>query len=275
MNKKGIDVSKWQGKINWEEMKNEIDFAIIRVGWGQNNIDSQAKRNCSECNRLGIPIGVYWFSYAYTSAMSKKEAEYCHKFIKNYKIDLPVAFDFEGDSRNYALSKGVNVNKTLASSIFLSFADTIKSYGYDVMNYTNLDYIKNYFNEDTLKHPLWIADWTGEMSYKGNGTVSFWQTTSHKIINNIRYDYNEWLEGTEQVILKDKYIEISLPILKKGSFGHHVFILQLILQYHGLYKGIIDSDFTDEVELSVKNYQTMNLLKVDGFVGKQTWSELL
>ena len=59
---KGIDVSKWQGEINWNLAKHDIDFAILRAGYGQNNIDEQFIRNANECTRLNIPFGVYWFS---------------------------------------------------------------------------------------------------------------------------------------------------------------------------------------------------------------------
>ena len=56
--KNGIDVSEWQGHIDWEKVKPHIDFAVIRLGYGQNTLDSEARRNISECNRLGIPYGV-------------------------------------------------------------------------------------------------------------------------------------------------------------------------------------------------------------------------
>ena len=71
----GIDVSTWQGKIDWEKAKAEIDFVILRLGYGQKSLDGQAKRNLSELNRLGIPYGVYWLSYAYTVEMAKNEAK--------------------------------------------------------------------------------------------------------------------------------------------------------------------------------------------------------
>ena len=65
--KKGIDVSKHQGVIDWQKVKEAgIEFAMIRAGYGAGNVDAQADRNFSECNRLGVPCGVYWFSYAYT-----------------------------------------------------------------------------------------------------------------------------------------------------------------------------------------------------------------
>ena len=73
---KGIDVSKYQGDIDFNVLKNtDIKFVIIRAGWGQNNIDGKFKRNIEECNRLGIPCGVYWFSYALNPTQAKAEAK--------------------------------------------------------------------------------------------------------------------------------------------------------------------------------------------------------
>ena len=73
---KGIDVSKWQGVIDWEKVKADgVEFAILRAGYGQSGIDEQFERNAQECTRLGIPFGVYWFSYAYTTALAEREAE--------------------------------------------------------------------------------------------------------------------------------------------------------------------------------------------------------
>lgn len=68
---KGIDVSKWQGVIDWDKVKADgVEFAMLRAGYGQSGVDEQFERNAQECTRLGIPFGVYWFSYAYTTALT-------------------------------------------------------------------------------------------------------------------------------------------------------------------------------------------------------------
>lgn len=78
---KGIDVSKHQGVIDWEKVKasGQVDFAILRAGFGKepNQIDVQFERNYSECRRLGIPCGAYWYSYAKTAAEAEQEAAVC------------------------------------------------------------------------------------------------------------------------------------------------------------------------------------------------------
>ena len=72
--KTGVDVSQWQGTIDWEAAKAAgVQFAMLRAGFGRNNPDPQFERNITECNRLGIPCGIYWFSYAYLSLIHISE----------------------------------------------------------------------------------------------------------------------------------------------------------------------------------------------------------
>ena len=177
---KYIDVSKWQGDIDWEKVKGHVDGVMIRAGYGQNNIDSKFERNISECNRLGIPCGVYWFSYAYTEEMARKEAEYCLAAIKPYKVELPVAFDFEYDSIEKAQKNGVGIGKTLATAMCHAFCGTVEAAGYYAMNYTNKDYLSRYFGESTLKYDLWLAAWptNPEVDKPPRKDVGIWQYSS-------------------------------------------------------------------------------------------------
>lgn len=173
---KGIDVSKHNGTIDWEKVKADgVAFAMIRAGFGKNNIDEQFKRNITECNRLGIPVGIYWFSYALNEKMAKEEAEYCLAAIKDYSIEFPVAFDLEYDSLRYAQSKGVTIDKHLASKLVDAFCQTIESRGYYAMNYANQDYLANRFDLSvTNKYDLWYAFW----SDKVDRPYGIWQYTS-------------------------------------------------------------------------------------------------
>ena len=83
--KKGIDVSQWQGDIDWAAVKAAgVEFAMLRAGYGQGNVDPKFGRNASECERLGIPFGIYWFSYAYTPEMAAKEALYALEAVRPY-----------------------------------------------------------------------------------------------------------------------------------------------------------------------------------------------
>lgn len=181
-----IDVSKWQGKIDWTKAKKEIDGAIIRAGYGRNNIDEYFERNITECNYLGIPCGVYWFSYAYTPEMAKAEARYCLDAIKPYRVELPVCFDFEYDSVAYAKKNGVTITKNDATKFVHAFCGEIENAGYYAMNYTNPAYLAQYFDDTTLRYDLWLAQWpTNPNPDKPPRDCGIWQYTSKGAVSGI------------------------------------------------------------------------------------------
>ena len=89
----GIDVSQYQGVIDWEIVQDRVDFAILRCGFGQDRTDQDDrlfKRNADECTRLGIPFGVYLYSYAKNSSDARGEAQHLLRLVKNYKMAYPV-----------------------------------------------------------------------------------------------------------------------------------------------------------------------------------------
>lgn len=176
MQRKGIDVSKWQGTIDWGKVKAAgIEFAMIRAGYGNNNIDKQFKKNISECNRLSIPCGVYWFSYALNAEQAKREAQQCLAAIKPYRVEYPVCFDLEYDTIRYAKEKGVTIGKALATAFVEAFCGEIEKAGYYAMNYANKDYLQRMFNMDVLqKYDLWYAFWDSSCDRKD---VGLWQYT--------------------------------------------------------------------------------------------------
>lgn len=177
--KKGIDVSEWQGTIDWDKVKAAgIEFAMIKAGSGRNRVDPEFKRNISECNRLGIPCGVYWFSYAYTEELAHNEAKYCLEAIAPYKLDYPVAFDFEYDSVNNAAKLGIEITREMASSFARAFLEDIEAARYYAMLYTNSDYLKRYFDQDLAKrYDVWLAMWQANPNLNDKPTQAggIWQ----------------------------------------------------------------------------------------------------
>lgn len=157
---KYIDVSSHQKEIDWEKVKGNIDGAVIRAGYGKNNIDAYWKRNVSECNRLGIPCGAFWFSYAYTAAMAQREAEYLIHAVEPYRMELPLAFDFEYDSVIYAERCGVKITKELATEMVYAFCETVERAGYFCLNYANPDFLSSYYDESVPERfGLWLAQY--------------------------------------------------------------------------------------------------------------------
>ena len=156
-----IDVSQWQGVIDWEQVKGNVDGVILRAGYGsKGKADTQFARNAAECNRLGIPIGAYWFSYAKSVDEAKREAGHLLAAVKPYRMELPLAYDFEYDSVSNAEAQGVKITKALATSFAEAFCDAIEKGGYWVLNYTNLDYLQRMFDAKlTERYGLWLAAW--------------------------------------------------------------------------------------------------------------------
>lgn len=205
---KGIDVSEHQGRIDWERVKEHVDFVILRAGFGKNNIDKQFVRNIKECNRLGIKVGVYWFSYAYTVEMAKQEAKYILEAITPYCVEYPIFYDLEYDTLNYAKKNEVNISKRLATNMVKAFCNEIESAGYWVGNYANPDFVNNHFYQDELeRYSLWLA-WYGatENQAKKYG-CEIWQFTESGSIPGI---------GTNSVDINYDYKDFGKAIRDKG-----------------------------------------------------------
>ena len=158
MREKLIDVSTWNGNIDWNKVyKSGVRYAMIRSSFGienPNQIDNKFVRNIENAIKVGIKCGIYHYSYARSVAEAKKEADFCLKTIKNYKIDLPVAFDIEDSSQTH-------LGKDTLTSIVIAFCDRIKSAGYRPMLYCNPNWLCNYLHKDKLinKYDIWLANW--------------------------------------------------------------------------------------------------------------------
>lgn len=170
---KGIDVSKWQGRIDWNLVKSDgIQFAMIRssFGWGDGSEDFLFDTNYENAKKVDMPVGAYHYSYARTPAEAIKEAEYCHSIIKGKKFEYPVAFDME---ENGVASLG----KERVSAIAKAFCEKMESYGYYVCIYANKHWLENYFTEEILdNYDIWLAQWTEKPTF--NKPYGMWQKSS-------------------------------------------------------------------------------------------------
>jgi lysozyme len=157
---RGIDVSHNNGTVDWAAVKaGGIDFAIIRAGYGQLE-DRNFKSNMEGAAQVGLPVGIYYFSYAINTVKAAEEAAHCCTLIKPYKIELPVFFDFEYDSETFGQKKGVTYTKALRTAICKAFCERVRAGGYTPGIYTNVDYITNRLNwQELTVYPLWLAQW--------------------------------------------------------------------------------------------------------------------
>lgn len=182
----GIDVSKWQGDIDFRKLKKAgVEFVIIRVGSsnginGENFVDSKFIQNIKNANRVGIPVGVYFYSYANSVDRAISDAKWIIEQIKDYKVDLPIAFDWEnwGSFNKYELSFFGLTNMAK------KFVDTVKASGYDAMLYSSKTYLENIWM--SADYPVWLAHYTKNTNYTGD--YSYWQLCSNGRVDGISGD---------------------------------------------------------------------------------------
>lgn len=171
MEKNGIDISHHQGNIDFDQLKGNIDFAMVRTSYGFFNEDKKYKRNIEELERIGVPYGLYHFSYATNEQQAKQEAEGFLNIIKNYNPTYPVVVDIESvDTRE-------NTSNDTLINIANTFCSTVENAGYYVMIYANLNYLNTKLNNQVLdKYDKWLAQWTTTPSY--NKEYGIWQYSS-------------------------------------------------------------------------------------------------
>lgn len=173
-----IDVSTYQGEIDWEKVKKtDVDAVIIRCGYGKNLVkqdDAQYKRNADECTRLGIPFGVYLYSYAKKESDSRSEAAHVLRLVKNYKLALPVYLDVEAPGTEEYAKTGAEI-----------FGDIIEAAGYWCGVYSNKFWWENYL-KGLERFTKWVAQYNSELTYKGSCDI--WQYSSEGKVSGIKGD---------------------------------------------------------------------------------------
>lgn len=195
----GIDVSKHNGVIDWEKIKaSGINFAIIRIGHGSDiasQDDSQAERNMNECERLGIPYGVYIYSYALTEEEAESEAQHTLRMIEGRNPVMGVWFDME-DADGYKQKHGIpldNAHSKLYTDICAVYTSIIQEKGYKAGIYASKSVLDTIIGKDYLQYSgikIWVAQWSKECTYKGNYEI--WQYTSDGAVpgSSARTDMN-------------------------------------------------------------------------------------
>lgn len=163
----GIDVSRWQGKIDWNKVAaNGIKFAIIRGGTGKNNKDIYFEENYKNAKAAGLKLGVYLYSYAGGVQDAKLEANFAKSLMNGKTFELGMYYDVEDPK---ILKKPVRE----INNIINTFMNEMK--GYDVGIYTSKSYAENW-GLDKTNYKIWIAQWGRTCTYKGKWVM--WQYTS-------------------------------------------------------------------------------------------------
>lgn len=275
----GIDVSEWQGEIDWEKVKaSGIDFAIIRCGYGKDlakQDDTYFARNAAECERLGIPYGVYLFSYATTVESAKSEAAHVLRLLAGRKPQYPVFYDLEdGDTTG-------SRDNTQILAMARAFVEEVEAAGYAVGIYANYNWNTTRLTDpwyDTK--PRWIAQYNETNDYEG--TYDIWQYSSTGTVPGVpgncdmNYGYVEYDAISQQETDKEVFT-MKVSIIRRGNKGDNVRAVQQLLIANGYSCGPYgdDGSFGPATENAVLLYQEDHGLDPDATVGPLTLGSLL
>ena len=185
---KVIDISSYNGTVNWKKVKDHnVNHAMIKIGSGMNEKragrkDSKFDTNFRNAGYASIHRGVYYYSYAKTTSDAKKEARHCLKLLKEQGIDptdldLPVAFDIE--------EKAVfQTGRRNVTAVTTTFCDEIKKAGFEPMVYSGASALRNYFEYSKIReYKIWVAHYTKASAPAIPFSYDMWQYTSRAVIN--------------------------------------------------------------------------------------------
>lgn len=187
-----IDVSEWQGDIDWAKAKaDSVEGVIIRLGYGEgNNADKKAQRNISECKRLGIPFGIYWYSYADTPSIAKGEGADVVAKLKQFGVNAsdlayPVYYDLEKWTwKGHQPPTDPNVYNDIVNNWY----SALQSAGYKNLSvYSYTSYLQGPLNHaDIYAKTTWVAQYGARMGFDSFPTGSRgWQYTSSGKVDGI------------------------------------------------------------------------------------------
>lgn len=174
----GIDVSEHQNIINWDIVKNKIQYAIIRIGWIGNKdlyLDKQFERNYSECKRLNIPIGIYVYNYCKSNERLEVGINWILEQLKDKEINLPIFLDMEDSSIR-------EIGSEALTEQCLIFCEKIEKANYKSGIYANLDWFNHVLNINKLNElNLWLAQWTKRKKHSADFEIQMWQYGQEEI----------------------------------------------------------------------------------------------
>ena len=188
---RGIDVSKYQGTIDWKKVAaDNVNFAFIRVGYrgwesGKNTMDERFKTNIEGALSNGIPVGVYFVTKAVTPEEGREEAEWIIKQIKPYNVTWPVAMDFEGLQGEKDRTRDLTPQGR--TEVILAFCETLREAGYTPMIYGSVGTLMTDMNITKLEGiDKWFAQYFNEPHFPY--AMQIWQATNEGSVDGIKGD---------------------------------------------------------------------------------------
>lgn len=188
---KGIDVSVYQGDIDWEKVKADgVRFAFIRLGYrgygtGKLKLDEKFKQNIRGATKAGVKVGVYFYSQAVSTREAREEANMVLRYIEDYEIDYPVVYDVEEAPSASARTRGLSGTQLTKNAI--AFCDTIREAGYRPMIYTYSKWYAEKLDLSKLtKYDKWLAQYYKVPFFPYEFDI--WQYSSKGRVNGIKGD---------------------------------------------------------------------------------------
>ncbi len=185
-----IDVSKWQEDIDWKKVKEAgVNYAMLRLGT-QKNVDEDSildayfEKNIKEAKENGVKVGVYYYTYANDINDAKEQAKWVIEQLKDYELDLPVAFDWEC----WRKFNDFNISIHDLNEIGRTFLKEVESAGYKVVNYGSKNYLEKLW--DLEEYDTWVAHYTKETNYSKDYIM--WQFTDTGLLSGVKgpVDFN-------------------------------------------------------------------------------------
>ena len=195
---KGIDVSEWQGFVDWSKVKaTDNKFAILRAGYGReiSQKDKQFENNYKGCKAAGLPCGTYWYNYATSEDEARKEAAVCLEVLKGKQFEYPIYYDVEEQ-------KTLQLGRDKVSAIIKAFCTELEKAGYFAGLYMSASPLNAYVSEDIKRrYVIWVAHYgVSKPSY--TGAYGMWQKSSTGFVSGIagNVDLDECYEDYPTII---------------------------------------------------------------------------
>ena len=263
---KGIDVSHWQGKIDFDKVKSQgYSFVMINAGYGKyiGQKDENFEKNYAAARKAGLNIGAYWYSYALTEADALAEAKTFLEVVKGKKFEYPLAFDIEDASQSELPNAAIN-------KMIAAFCDYLENNGYYAAVYSYADFFKRKVSDFDVAKPA-------------ISTYGMWQYTSKGTVNGVsdrcdcNYAYKDY-----PAIMKEKCLNLypaNAKLLdttgyKKGDKGNGVFALKYLLMLakkKGMHNNSLDKNgiFGVGTQKAVNNILKVHGYSQNGIAGKK------
>ncbi len=257
MKMKGIDVSSYQGDINFEQVKNSgIEFVIIKAGeW--NKVNSKFEENYKNAKAAGLHIGFYWFCDGETIEQIEMEADTCIKALVDKQFDFPIYMDLENQSQ-------FNLGKKFCSDAVRTFCEKLKNAGYYPGLYVSTSWLNSVIDDDVKKkYTLWVADWRGYCGY--NGDYGMWQYGA---------GYVPGINGKTELSILDIGYDTDYPgsVVPDGvdlDYAYTDFPLEIVFRGLNNFPELETEEPVDDTCKDVTN--NINIIGISPVINKDNW----